>query len=380
MPVIIAFSIVALSMVAILYKTYLGYGIYPWYVRLVFILFLIVSITAPIICFKLRHYELNEYMAYLPKTLYFLFGFVFILFLITILRDLIWGMWDVIRHTSLAEMKDPAHLQTLNIITFIVCLLLSIYGLYEAEKPAKIVTHDIVSAKIKTPLKMVMISDLHIDEDVSPIKIKNMVNRINQLKPDTIVMVGDLIDNTSAKLYKQMEELKALKAPKGTYFVLGNHEFYNGAFNWSLTFAQMGFIFLNNTGVKLENSDIFITGIPDINTAGNAGMRVKLENALYGAQKDDYVIMLSHTPKIAEGITKENVDLQLSAHTHGGQIYPFHYLAKQNNDGHLAGFYDENGVKMYVSRGTRYWGPPMRIFAPSEITVFNFIPEKNDDK
>ena len=101
---------------------------------------------------------------------------------------------------------------------------------------------------------------------------------------------------------------------------------------------------------------------------------------LYKAEKEDYVIMLSHTPKLAEGVTAENVDLQLSGHTHGGQIYPFHYFTEIANDGVLAGFYNKNGVQMYVSRGTRYWGPPMRIFAPSEITVFNFSPAGKNDK
>ena len=90
--------------------------------------------------------------------------------------------------------------------------------------------------------------------------------------------------------------------------------------------------------------------------------------------------MLSHTPKLAEGVTAENVDLQLSGHTHGGQIYPFHYFTEIANDGVLAGFYNKNGVQMYVSRGTRYWGPPMRIFAPSEITVFNFSPAGKNGK
>ena len=69
----------------------------------------------------------------------------------------------------------------------------------------------------------------------------------------------------------------------------------------------------------------------------------------------------------------------LSGHTHGGQIFPFHYFVEQANDGILAGFYNRNGINMYVSRGTRYWGPPMRLFAPSEITVFNLKPQKNAD-
>ena len=93
-------------------------------------------------------------------------------------------------------------------------------------------------------------------------------------------------------------------------------------------------------------------------------------------QEGDYVILLSHTPKLAEGVTSQNVDLQLSGHTHGGQIYPFHYFTMQANNGMLAGFYKPEGVNLYISRGTRYWGPSMRLFAPSEITVFNLEPQK----
>ena len=105
-------------------------------------------------------------------------------------------------------------------------------------------------------------------------------------------------------------------------------------------------------------------------------MKVIAESALFNASTDDYVIMLSHTPKVASGLTKDNTDLILSGHTHGGQIFPFHFFTKRSNEGRLAGFYDVDGIKMYISRGTRYWGPPMRIGAPSEITVFNFSPKK----
>ena len=378
MPIIIAFSIIALSMIAILYKTYVGYGKYAWYTKLSFLFTLLISFAAPFINFKLRHNELEGMLIYLPKALYLLFGFILLLFTITIVRDALWTVIDIIRHVPLAEMKEPQHLKKINLITILMCLCLCIYGFYEAEKQANFLTYDITSEKIKAPVKIVMLSDLHIDTDVSPNKIKSLVERVNSLKADAIVIVGDIVDNTPAKLDKHMEELKKLKAKDGVYFVLGNHEFYNGAMDWSLKLAKMGFIFLNNIGAKLDGNEVFISGIPDINTAENGGLKIKIENALYGSRKGDYVIMLSHTPKIAEGITKENVDLQLSAHTHGGQIYPFHYLVAQSNEGHLAGFYNENGVKMYVSRGTRYWGPPLRILAPSEITIFNLLPKKND--
>ena len=221
---------------------------------------------------------------------------------------------------------------------------------------------------------------MHIDVDVSPETVERLVNRVNTLNPDAVVIVGDIVDNTPVKLYKQMQELKKLKVKDHVYLVLGNHEFYSGAMGWGLAFAQMGFEFLNNYGEKLGDTGIYIAGIPDINAAEWFKKPVKAKNALYKAEKEDYVIMLSHTPKLAEGVTAENVDLQLSGHTHGGQIYPFHYFTEIANDGVLAGFYNKNGVQMYVSRGTRYWGPPMRIFAPSEITVFNFSPAGKNDK
>jgi predicted MPP superfamily phosphohydrolase len=169
--------------------------------------------------------------------------------------------------------------------------------------------------------------------------------------------------------------------PQGkVYFVLGNHEFYSGALEWGVELAKRGFQFLNNYGLRLDDTGLYIAGIPDINSVQGTRMKINIANALYNAKDDDYRILLSHTPKFVEGMSKDNIDLILSGHTHGGQIYPFHYLAKQANEGHLAGFYDADGIKMYITRGTRYWGPPMRILAPSEITVFNFVPEKADVK
>ena len=99
--------------------------------------------------------------------------------------------------------------------------------------------------------------------------------------------------------------------------------------------------------------------------------------AVDNSSEEQYKILLSHTPNFQkEMITKDQFDLVLAGHTHGGQIFPFHLLAKPANDNFLAGLYDVNGSQMYVSRGTGYWGPPLRLFAPSEITVFKLLPQK----
>ncbi len=378
MPIMLAFIIIATAVTAIMYQTYVGYGQYKWYTKLAFLLFLVLSVSAPFINFWIQHGKYAVSLLYLSKFLYFLFGFVFFLFLFSLIRDIIWTIRNLICRIPLEEMKDSKPLQKANIITIIISLLFCFYGVYEAEKSARLVSYDIISPKIKQNTKLVLISDLHIDIDVSPKYVANLVNRVNALKPDIIVLNGDLVDNYPKALHTQMEELGKLKAKKDIFVVLGNHEFYYGAFFWGITFAKMGFSFLGNTGAKVADTGIYVAGMFDLNTVETNGMKVSVKNALYGVSKDDYVIMLSHSPKIAKGITKKNVDLQLSSHTHGGQIFPFHYFAKQLNEGRLAGFYDVNGVKMYITRGTRYWGPPMRILAPSEITVFNFLPEKNE--
>lgn len=356
----------------------MGYVDYPWYVKLSFLFLLVVSICAPFICFFLKRTTAADSLVYLAKPLYFMFGFVFFLFVITFLRDIIWMIIDIIRRTPIEEIKHPKHLSEINLITFLLCVFVCVYGVYEAEKDANIVTYEIASPKIKQPTKVVLLADLHIDTDVSSAYITNLVNRVNALKPDAVVIAGDIVDNRPIKLEKQMEELSKLEPQGKVYFVLGNHEFYSGALECGIVLAKLGFQFLNNYGLHLDDTDIYIAGIPDINAAQNSRMEIKVNNALYNAKTEDYRILLSHTPKITEDMNKDNIDLILSGHTHGGQIFPFHFLAKQANDGHLAGFYDIDGIKMYVTRGTRYWGPPMRIFAPSEITVFNFVPKNTN--
>ncbi len=379
MSALIAFAIFAIAAITITYKTYVGYGDYSLLTKISFALFLILGWSSVIIGIALHRNTTHEAFLYVNKGLYFLFGFVALLFVITITRDIIWIIVDLIRRAPMDDIKNPPLLAKINLYTILACLLICIYGVYEAHKFPAIITYDIVSPKIKKETKVVMLADTHIDTDVSTKYITNLVNRVNDLKPDAIVLVGDIIDNSVTKLYTQAKELEKLKAKEGVYVSLGNHEFYSGPRDWTMKFAQMRFNILINNGKEVADTGLFISGIPDINAATAQGMKINIDNALHGS-KDKYVLMLSHDPQIAEGLTKDNVDLQLSAHTHGGQVFPFHFLVKQANQGRLAGFYDVEGIKMYITRGTRYWGIPMRILAPSEITIFNFKPEETSTK
>ncbi len=377
MPIFVAYLIIAIACTAITYKTYVGYGSYQWYTKALFLLFIVLGWSVPIVIFSLKNTTMDTFIIHATKGLYFLFGFVFLLFVLTFIRDFFWMIWDFIRKTPIEQIKNPPHLEKINIYTAVFTLLFCIYGVYEAEKIPSIKSFNIQSTKIKENTKVVMLSDLHIDIDVSKEYVNKIVKKVNELNPDIVVIAGDIVDSSPDKILEQIKALSRIKATNGIYLSFGNHEVYNGEFDWLMTLGRLQFNVFVNYGEKIGNTGIYLTGIPDINASAHGKIKVNVENALYNSSNDDYVIVLSHTPKIAEGFTKDNVDLVLSGHTHGGQIFPFHFFTKQSNEGRLAGFYDINGIKMYVSRGTRYWGPPMRIGAPSEITVFNFSPKVN---
>ena len=376
MPIFVAYVIIAIACSAITYKTYMGYGNYPWYVKALFLLFVAFSWSIPFIVFNLKDSITDNFSSSAIDVLYFFFGFIFLLFILTFTRDVFWMLIDFIRKTPIEQIKNPPHLGIVNFYTIVFTLLFCFYGLYEAKKEPNIKTFNIQSTKIKENTKVVMLSDLHIDVDISDKYLNNIVEKVNNLNPDLVVLVGDIADNSPKNISKHVEKLSNIKSKNGIYLTFGNHETYNGELDWLMAYSKMKLIPLINYGEEIGDTGIYIAGIPDINASKHGKMKVLTKNALYYATSDNYVIMLSHTPKIAEGITKDNTDLILSGHTHGGQIFPFHLLTKKSNDGRLAGFYDVEGIKMYVSRGTRYWGPPLRIGAPSEITIFNFSPEK----
>ena len=370
MPMILAYAIVSIAVIAITFKTYVGYGDNSVFTKISLLIYLNFGWCTPMIALSLRHSE-GDYQL-ITKLLYFIFGFVFFLFVISIIRDLVWFLIEIIKKSSVEDMNNPILLRKVNIITIFVSLLVCFYGVYEAQKDAKIKTHDIINSKIKENTKVVMLTDLHIDNSIDISYVTNLVNRVNKLNADAIVIVGDIVDSKPNVIENHLNELAKLKAKYGVYAVAGNHEYYSGGINlFSTKFTQMGFNFLVNEGKKIGETGLYIAGIPDINASNFSTIKIDALKSLQGAKSTDYVMMLSHTPKVATDLTSKNTDIILSGHTHGGQIFPFHYFVKQANENRLAGFYNIDGINMYISRGTRYWGPPMRVLAPSEITVFN---------
>ncbi len=300
---------------------------------------------------------------------FFVFILAFLLIFFTGIRDVIWFLgWMMHKFPS---PMDWQVVKTANLITLVLALVCNFWALYEGLRVPAIKEVERASEKILAPKKVVLLTDLHLNRVLSVDKIKGIVSKVNAEAPDAVLMVGDVVDDQVPFVAEHLKALSQLKAKQGVYFVSGNHEFYVGYKAAMQALKQAGFTSLENKTVTLE-PDLAVAGIPD-----GQGVRFGVPNkgaALLDEVPDKaYTILMSHRP------TKLDwpFDLEVSGHTHGGQIFPFHFLTWLGNNHFLAGFYPKD--KIYVSRGSGQWGPPLRFLSPAEITVLNLKPKKIKD-
>ena len=217
--------------------------------------------------------------------------------------------------------------------------------------------------------RIVQISDLHIGPILGRAFAEKLVERCNALQPDLLAVTGDLVDGATRHLVPEVEPLAGLRAAHGVYFVTGNHDHYSGARSWVNEVEKLGLRVLRNERVAIEtNGAVFdLAGVDDHQGSFEEGWREDLPRALDGRDPARPLVLLAHDPRTFKRARRMGVDLQLSGHTHGGQIWPFRYLVRLATRW-VAGLYREGDATIYVSRGTGFWGPPMRLFAPAEIT------------
>jgi len=222
-------------------------------------------------------------------------------------------------------------------------------------------------------LSIAQISDLHVGPTIGEDHVRRVVKATNDLGSDVVAITGDLVDGSVAALGRAVAQLGALKARYGVYFVTGNHEYYSGADEWIAFLRGMGIRVLRNERVSVgeRGASFDLAGIDDWRSRGLApGHGPDLHKALAGRDPDRSLVLLAHQPKGVEEAVRSGVELQLSGHTHGGQIFPFNLVTGIAYP-YLRGLYqhEEDGQTghVFVSRGTGYWGPPMRLGNPPEI-------------
>jgi predicted MPP superfamily phosphohydrolase len=213
---------------------------------------------------------------------------------------------------------------------------------------------------------IVQLTDVHVGPTIGYDFLEDIVARTNELEPDVIAITGDLVDGSVAELRQSIAPIAQLRAKKGVFFVTGNHEYYAGVDEWLAHLTTLDVRVLRNERVSLA-AGLELAGIDDLSGHGTAGHGPDLPRALAGRDEKSALVLLAHQPRIVKTAALHGVGLQLSGHTHGGQIWPWNFAVYLQQP-FVAGLAKHKGTQIYVSRGTGYWGPPMRLGAPSEIT------------
>lgn len=241
-------------------------------------------------------------------------------------------------------------------------------ALASALSRVKVAKVSVAIARLNTRAKIVQISDVHVGPTIGKGFIEDIVASVNALDPDVIAITGDLVDGTVEQLAEHVAPLAKLRAKHGVYFVTGNHEYYSGAEDWIAHLRTLGIRVLRNEHVRIGGEDGFdLAGIDD-NSA-----RPDLRRALAGRDDARACVLLAHQPRGIELANQLGVDLQLSGHTHGGQMFPWGFAVRLQQP-FVAGLHKLSRAQIYVSRGTGYWGPPMRLGAPAEISEIELVP------
>jgi uncharacterized protein len=217
--------------------------------------------------------------------------------------------------------------------------------------------------------RIVQISDVHIGPTLQRPFLEEIVAQVNALRPDLIAITGDLVDGTVSEIGELMTPLANLKAKDGVYFITGNHEYYSGAEEWLAHLPSLGVRPLRNERVAIGGPSGFdLAGVHDW-TANQVDPThaPDLPAALAGRDPSRPVVLLAHQPRQAKEAIELGVDLQLSGHTHGGQVFPMTVLVHLAQP-YVTGLHRDGDFQIYVNAGTGYWGPPMRLGTRAEIT------------
>ena len=313
-------------------------------------------------------YVLGRYMFEYPSWFYFIvslpIGVIFLFFCTAVIYDI---SLLFVNKLPISKQRRGFFKKSLDISSLALASAVSVKAIYEAT----FLEHEVVEVKLKNLQKtytIAQISDIHIGGLIDANFIKKMIVKVNAIGADIVVITGDLVDINLEKASPILDLFKNLESKHGTYFILGNHEYIHGAGEIILKVQSLGIRALENENVYIGEvgSGFNLAGVYDVRGYRTNTFVPDIDKALKGTQ-DSPTVLLAHQPRYIEEV-KHGVDLMLSGHTHGGQIYPFRFLVGLVQP-YISGLHQHNKeLQIYVNKGTGFWGPPMRLGASAEIT------------
>jgi predicted MPP superfamily phosphohydrolase len=290
----------------------------------------------------------------------------------------VWSLLGQLLHLVLltAGVEDPVRSRLVaGAVVGVVAILLT-WGYAEAMRVPRVKKVDVSIARLgpgMDGLRVAVITDTHYGPINRARWSAAVVARINELGADLVCHVGDIADGTVEVRELQASPLASANAALSRVYVTGNHEYFSEAEGWLDYMESIGWVALHNRHVIVERGGdrLVVAGVDDATaqSSGVRGHRADLEAALAGADATLPVLLLAHQPKQVAQAVLAGVDLQLSGHTHGGQIWPFNFLVRLEQPVVHGLSRHADRTQLYTSRGTGFWGPPFRVFAPSEITL-----------
>ena len=395
-----AFVIIFTTVLGLLYG-YVGWRIMssaaipsPWnYVAWGVIVFFGLSVPIRFVFWFRGYYStLFDWFAWLA---FVGFGFFSILFILFLTRDFIWllillsGKLAIFiqnfrgSEEIIAVPIDPVKRRfLLNIINAGFLSLTGAYigwGIYTAKSGIKVKKIDIRVPNLPKEFNgytILQVSDIHVGPTLKKKFVERIVKIARKLSPDLLAMTGDLVDGSVEALREDVAPLKELDIPHGKYFVTGNHEYYSGVGEWVTHIGdELGFRVLNNEHVVLKKGEghIVLAGVTDLESINMDPQNASdPHKAIRGASEESYKILLAHQPKSIFKAAEAGFDLQLSGHTHGGQFYPWNLLVGLLQP-FIKGLHRYQDTDIYVCTGVGYWGPPVRVGVPPQVTLLRLV-------
>jgi predicted MPP superfamily phosphohydrolase len=321
-------------------------------------------------------------------------GFLSFVFTYVVIRDLLWlpvGAFNklkarisqsVSKKTTSNLVANPSRrgflINSMNYGILATAALSTGYGIAEARRTPAIKELPVVIPHLPQEfegLRIVQITDLHVSPTFGRSDVEKIVAVVNSLEADIVALTGDLVDGTVEQIGYDVAPLRQIRSALGNYFVTGNHEYYSGVIEWIPKIEQLGFSVLLNEHriITRGRAGLLLAGVTDY-SGGNffASHRSDPQKALQAAPEAVIKILLAHQPRSIFRAARAGYDFQISGHTHGGQFFPWNFVIGLLQP-YVSGLHTHENTQIYVSRGTGYWGPPVRVGSPSEITLIKLV-------
>lgn len=307
-----------------------------------------------------------------PRALVVFFNWAFGAILLIAVLQLVVDLGTLL--TMLVRRRWLTQPATLRYALGTAALLLAAIGVHQAMRVPPVKDIEVAIKDLPPQFDgytMLQLTDMHISRLFDEPWARAVVDRSNALGVDLIVITGDLIDGPLSARKQDVEPLRDLHARDGVYVIPGNHEYFFDNETWMQYFVSLGMKRLSNSHAIIERSGarLVLAGVTDLSAPRARLPGPDLQKALAGAPADAPIILLDHQPRNARKAASQGVALQLSGHTHGGMIRPLTPLIANANEGFVSGFYNVDGMQLYVNNGTALWpGFALRLGVPSELT------------